>query len=201
MTRSLVIFLHGVHASGDDLAPLARIFGQFLPNADFVSPDAPERTPVGYQWFDLDGVTPQNRAQRVIDARAKFDALLTKICEAHGAKGAYERIALVGFSQGSIMTYDALASGRWPVAAAVAFSGRYAPIPDEKPVKTPLLIIHGRNDATVPVEHARRLYGAAGEPRRLIELPDQDHSFTGCAGRFVPAVAEWLAGTVFASRL
>lgn len=65
----------------------------------------------------------------------------------------------------------------------------------------PLLIIHGRNDATVPVEHARRLYGAAGEPRRLIELPDQDHSFTGCAGRFVPAVAEWLAGTVFASRL
>lgn len=150
MTRSLVIFLHGVHASGDDLAPLARIFGQFLPNADFVSPDAPERTPVGYQWFDLDGVTPQNRAQRVIDARAKFDALLTKICEAHGAKGAYDRIGLVGFSQGSIMTYDALASGRWPVAAAVAFSGRYAPIPDEKPVKTPLLIIHGAEDQVIP---------------------------------------------------
>lgn len=156
MTRSLVIFLHGVNASGDDLAPLARMFAQFLPNTDFASPDAPEPTPIGYQWFSLEGVTPQNRAQRVIDARPAFDRLLEKICADHGLKGAYDRIGLVGFSQGSIMIYDALASGRWPVAAAVAFSGRYAPLAEEKPVTTPLLILHGGEDSVIPYQESEQ---------------------------------------------
>jgi len=35
----------------------------------------------------------------------------------------------------------------------------------------PLLLIHGDADASVPVEHARRLFAAAGEPRSLWTLP------------------------------
>ena len=39
----------------------------------------------------------------------------------------------------------------------------------------PLLIIHGDADASVPVEHARRLFAAAGEPRHLWTLPGVGH--------------------------
>jgi putative redox protein len=62
---------------------------------------------------------------------------------------------------------------------------------------TPLMIIHGMEDATVPVEQGRQLFFAAGEPKRLLLLPDHGHSFTGCAERFVPAVADWLTQEVF----
>lgn len=39
----------------------------------------------------------------------------------------------------------------------------------------PLLLIHGEADASVPVEHARRLFAAAGEPRSLWTLPGVGH--------------------------
>jgi dipeptidyl aminopeptidase/acylaminoacyl peptidase len=47
----------------------------------------------------------------------------------------------------------------------------------------PLLIIHGDADASVPVEHARRLFAAAGEPRSLWTLPGVGHVGAYFAGR------------------
>ena len=62
---------------------------------------------------------------------------------------------------------------------------------------TPLLIIHGLEDDTVPVEHGRQLFAAAGQPKQLLLLPNQGHSFTGCSERFVPCIAEWLKRQIF----
>jgi dipeptidyl aminopeptidase/acylaminoacyl peptidase len=42
----------------------------------------------------------------------------------------------------------------------------------------PLLILHGSADELVPVEHARQLYEAALEPKRLELLPGADHVFS-----------------------
>jgi dipeptidyl aminopeptidase/acylaminoacyl peptidase len=39
----------------------------------------------------------------------------------------------------------------------------------------PLLLIHGDKDDLVPVEHARRLYELAGEPKELVIIPDAGH--------------------------
>ncbi len=61
----------------------------------------------------------------------------------------------------------------------------------------PVLIIHGAADVTVPVEHARQLFDAAGEPKRLLLLPDHGHSFIGCGDRFIPTVVDWLWQQVF----
>src|SRR5690606_3449788 len=44
-------------------------------------------------------------------------------------------------------------------------------------VKCPLLIIHGENDATVPLSAARRLAEAAGNKAQLHLLPGGDHVF------------------------
>ena len=73
---SLVVFLHGVGASGADLAPLAEPLSAFLPSAAFVAPDAPARFDGGgpaRQWFSVSGVTAANRAERVEQARDGFD--------------------------------------------------------------------------------------------------------------------------------
>lgn len=127
MKRDLVIPLNGVGSNGADLATLADAFRHALSGAEYAAPVAP--LPLGHglgrQWFSVDGLTETNRPERVA-ARASFDKMLSDIIATHGFIDRPERIALVGFSQGSIMALDALASGRRPVAATVAFSGRLA---------------------------------------------------------------------------
>ena len=54
--RSVVVFLHGYGANGDDLLGLAEPLSEHLPDTLFVSPDAPENctgSPLGFQWFPI----------------------------------------------------------------------------------------------------------------------------------------------------
>jgi len=159
MRRNLVILLHGVGSNGNNLMPLAKAWARVLPNTDFVSPDGPELFGhgEGRQWFSVNGVTEANRPERVVDARATFDRVLKGIIDAHGQTDHLDRVALVGFSQGSIMALDALASGRWPVAAVVAFSGRLAsPLPLTPSPSTRALLIHGDADPVMPLAGSER---------------------------------------------
>ena len=55
----------------------------------------------------------------------------------------------------------------------------------------------GTADVTVPIEHARQLFAAANEPKRLLLLPDHGHSFIGAGDRFIPTVVDWLWQQVF----
>ena len=61
----------------------------------------------------------------------------------------------------------------------------------------PILLVHGLEDDTVPVEHGRRLYSSASMPKKLLLLPDVKHTFTGMANRFVPELTAWLTNEVF----
>ena len=153
MSRNLVIFLHGVGSSGANLAPLGEAWASALPDTDFAAPDAPFAADMGHgrQWFSIAGVTEANRSGRVFAARASFDATLKAIVDAHGLSNRLDRVALVGFSQGSIMALDALVSGRWPVAGIVAFSGRLAaPEPYSPATGTKALLVHGDADHIMP---------------------------------------------------
>lgn len=155
MTDGLVILLHGVGSSGDDLAGLGAHWAQTLPGMRFASPDAPHHFEhgAGWQWFSLAGVTPENRPARVAAAREAFDATIAAILEQHQMQDRLDRVVLVGFSQGSIMALDALVSGRWPVGGIVAFSGRLSsPLPHTPPLTTPVLLIHGSADGVIPQE-------------------------------------------------
>ncbi|AMG56780.1 alpha/beta hydrolase [Pantoea vagans] len=168
MAKALVIFLHGVGSNGDDLAPIGRHWETLLPDVVFASPNAPERFPAGFgwQWFSLTDVTPENRPGRVRAARAAFDATLNEIVVQHGFADRWQDVVLVGFSQGSIMALDALASGRYPLAGVVAFSGRLAVDGELTPqAHVPALLIHGQADEVIPWQEsesaAARLRAAA----------------------------------------
>ena len=66
-------------------------------------------------------------------------------------------------------------------------------IPD---VRAPLLVIAGTRDRIVPLEHSRRLFDAAAEPRRFVAIEDADHNDLALlAGeQLVSEVTRWLVG-------
>jgi phospholipase/carboxylesterase len=180
----LIIMLHGVGSNGNDLAPLADAWKATLPGAVFVSPNAPERSSFGsgYQWFSVAGVTEDNRSGRIRDARPSFDATISAIIEENGFSGRLDRVAFVGFSQGTIMSLDAVASGRWPVGAVVGFSGRLAsPLPLQPATATPILLIHGSSDPVIPAAETTRAAAALealGMKVETVILPGLPHTIS-----------------------
>lgn len=186
MSPSLVLFLHGVGSRGADLAPLGESWRVLLPGATFVSPDAPfpfEFGGAGRQWFSVKGVTEANRPERILAAREAFDAVLGAALDEHGFANKLDRVALVGFSQGTIMALDALASGRWPVAAVVGFAGRLAsPEPLSPSAGTKTLLVHGDADQVMPVQ----LIDDAQQTLRQLGVSVEAHKLPGVSHTISP---------------
>ena len=192
---SLIIFLHGVGSRGEDLLPLAGPLRHALPATDFAAPDAPFPFPygMGHQWFSIAGVTEENRAGRIDDARADFDRVIQETIEKHGFTDKLDRVALAGFSQGTIMALDALVSGRRPVGAIVGFSGRLGSLPPFSPaISTPVLLVHGSADTVIPaaetVKAAATLQNLGVDVESRI-LPGLEHTISAegieLAGEFI----------------
>jgi fermentation-respiration switch protein FrsA (DUF1100 family) len=59
-------------------------------------------------------------------------------------------------------------------------------------VKVPLLILHGEQDAVVPVAMGRELARLANEPKRLVTFPDGGHTVDG--EESLAAMRSWMRG-------
>ncbi len=167
--KSLIVFLHGYGADGDDLIGLARFWGPALPDAAFVSPHAPEAcadVPSGRQWFPLAGVDPQKLREGVTAARPELDAFLDAELAGHGLGD--KALALVGFSQGTMMALHVGPRRQNALAGIVGYSG-LLPGPEtitaEAKHKPPILLVHGDADPLIPAMAtyaAVRVLGEAG---------------------------------------
>jgi phospholipase/carboxylesterase len=156
-TRSAVVFLHGYGADGSDLLGLAEPLVPHLPDTLFLAPDAPDRctvNPMGWQWFPIpwiDGSSEAASAEGMARAVADLDAWLDGVLEAEGLTPA--QLALVGFSQGTMMALHVAPRRAAPVAGVVGFSGRLlAPerLAAEAVSRPPVLLVHGDADDVVP---------------------------------------------------
>lgn len=153
--RQLVVFLHGYGSNGDDLISLAPYWADLMPDAAFVSPNAPfpcEMNPFGgFQWF---GLEERNAARMLEGTRAaarSLDAFLDARLAALGLDES--RLALVGFSQGTMMALHVGPRRAAAPAAIVGYSGALiAPdaLAGEITARPPVLLVHGTGDQVVP---------------------------------------------------
>ena len=163
--KQLFILLHGVGATSSDLLPLAKKLGNVFPRAAFLLPDGSfpfEGGGNGRQWFPINRVTEENRVARVAGAIPPLHTLVKNAQDRF--KVLQSDTALVGFSQGAIMALEFSVLHDGGVGRVLAFSGRFAKLPEKAPELTTLHLLHGEDDPVIPVEHARAAY------ERLMEL-------------------------------
>lgn len=178
--KSLIIFFHGIGASGAQLMPLATSWRSSLPQSHFAAPDAPFTHWRGHQWFRIDGnpLAPEN----IRLARDGFDNTVSDIMRKEGFEVMHDRVAFVGVSQGAIVALDAVATGRWKVGALVSFAGLLPPTQVSPQSKaTPILLPHGEDDRTIPPmasTMAASQLGAAGFKVELDILPSVGHTIS-----------------------
>ncbi|MHB8529666.1 MAG: alpha/beta hydrolase [Caulobacteraceae bacterium] len=149
---SLVIFLHGYGSNGADLIGLAPYWRGLLPATTFVAPDAPEPcpgAPGGFQWWGIPSLDRGSRAAGAARAAPALEAFIDAELARWGLGEG--RLALVGFSQGTMMALHV--GPRRAVAGIVGYSGMLA---DEAalaqaPGRPPVLLVHGDADPMIPV--------------------------------------------------
>ena len=158
--RQLVVFLHGYGADGNDLIALGQEWQPLLPDAAFVSPNAPELctgAPMGRQWFALTMRDLGERWRGVNKTAPLLDAFLDAELARRSLPGS--ALALVGFSQGTMMALHVGLRRALSPTAIVGYSGLYVtPEGKDGPARAqaeirsrpPVLLVHGDRDDLIP---------------------------------------------------
>jgi len=171
----LVVFLHGVGSDGYDLIGLSNEIATSLPNAIFLSPNAPfpyEAYSMGYQWFSLSDYSPDKLYQGIKIALPILKSYIDENLAKYNL--GYKDLVLIGFSQGTMMALQL--APRLPEAcfAVIGFSGALVnPVALEQEIKSkpPICLIHGDVDQVVPASQHRLSIRALNS----MNIPLQDH--------------------------
>lgn len=152
--KQIVLLLHGYGSDGHDMITLASAWQQSLPDALFLAPHAPQRCDggSGYQWWGLEALNPQTLAAGAALAAPCINAFLDRKLQQYALSDA--DVALVGFSQGTMMALHVGLRRSGRVAAIVGYSGMLTASDDlhiEKMAKPPVLLVHGASDPMIPV--------------------------------------------------
>ncbi len=177
--KSLVVFVHGYGADGNDLIGIGREWARELPHTAFVSPHAPHPcagAPMGRQWFPLTMRDPHEFSRGAATARPALDTFLDAELARHRLDES--ATALVGFSQGTMMALHVGPLREKQLAGILGYSGLLADPaalragPVQKP---PVMLIHGEADDLIPVAAVF----AAAQGLAAAEIPVEWHISTG----------------------
>ncbi len=155
----LLLLLHGVGSNEHDLFGLAPMLD---PRFVVVSLRAPNTlAPGSYAWFHVE-FTPQGSLINPAEAEQSRQILIETIQQAVAAFGANpQRVYLMGFSQGAIMSASVALTRPDLVAGAVLMSGRILPeiqprmVEPEQLTGLPILAVHGSADTVLPIHNGR----------------------------------------------
>jgi len=183
--RQLVVFLHGYGADGNDLIEIGRAWQPLMPDAAFVSPHAPRpcgQAPMGREWFPLTFRDLNERWTGVNAAAPVLDAFLDAELQRHNLPGS--ALALVGFSQGTMMSLHVGLRRAEAPAAIVGYSGMLVTPESDAEMerfaadiraRPPVLLVHGDSDDLIPVQ---ALFHAA-QGLAALDVPVEFHISAG----------------------
>jgi phospholipase/carboxylesterase len=179
--QQLVVLCHGLGADGHDVIDLAPTWSHALPDALFVSVDAPfvHDSGFGRQWWSVADRTPS-----VMEAGARrAAAFLDRFIDAELARRDLpaDAYALMGFSQGAMTVLFTGLRHVPPPRAILAYSGALISpetLASEMTGRPPVLLVHGEDDEAVPVSRSRDAEAAlraAGVPVEATYIPRLGH--------------------------
>ncbi|MCB2090717.1 MAG: alpha/beta hydrolase [Alphaproteobacteria bacterium] len=163
----LVILCHGYGSNGDDLMGLVPHLRHVMPNAVYISPNAPELcygAPNGYQWFALSTLSREERLVGTLKAAPILDHFIDQELKRYGLEN--KDLVLIGFSQGTMMALHVGLRRKSDIAGIIGFSGAMT-LPEnwenEITSKPPVVLIHGDMDNVVPVEMMHQAFIALND--------------------------------------
>ena len=164
--RQLVVFLHGYGADGNDLIDIGRAWQDLLPDAAFASPHAPRpcgQAPVGREWFPLTFRNPEERWAGANQAAPILESFLNN--ELNRRDLLPGALALVGFSQGTMMALHVGLRRAVAPAGIVGYSGMLV-MPEKVELDAFAAEIRSRPQSRVPSRllNKPRGHGRYSEP-------------------------------------
>ena len=200
--KEVVIWLHGLGASGHDFVPIVPMLRR--PQTKFVFPHAPRRAvtinmgmvmPSWYDILHLEAGSNRESEAEVLQSTSQINALI----EAELKRGvAPQQMILAGFSQGGAM---ALHTGvRYPktlggIMVLSAYELRAHTREKEATAanqSTPMLFCHGRQDAVVPMARGQAAFNTYNQGGRDALWEDYPMGHEVC-GAEVNDIAQWFA--------
>jgi phospholipase/carboxylesterase len=181
--KQLIVFLHGWGADGENLISLAGPLSHLFPEAHFLAPNAPDACEAGgpgYQWFSLMERTPEMMLNGANAALAPLQHYLDHHLKRHNLSE--ENLAIIGFSQGTMMGLHTALRREKPVAALVGFSGALVGAENLRVdirSRPPVCLIHGTEDYVVPfmaLEHAQNTLHDLDVPVEAHARPGLEHA-------------------------
>ena len=152
--EKLVIFCHGYGANGQDLLGVGLNWQLEMPTVAYFSPDAPHKSPGmpgGRQWWDIAGFSMEEQERGVTAAAPILNMFIDQTLEEAGLDES--DLALVGFSQGTMLSLFVGLQRQTQLACIIGYSGAVA-APDllAANIKTrpPVLLVHGDMDHMIP---------------------------------------------------
>jgi phospholipase/carboxylesterase len=169
----LIVLLHGVDSTPDDMAPLRARLAADLPGALIEAPAAP-----GRQWFSIDGIADgAGDSERAARTRAALPALVATVhaLQRQHGKAPHDTV-LVGFSQGASMALAAC--GQMLLASrVVAIAGRCLPLPERWDARVAVRLVRRRRRARPGAAHRASAHAAPrGAGRACRDLGPARHN-------------------------
>ena len=155
--RQGIILCHGYGGDGKDISSLAINWRRFLPDAIFLCPNAPEIctvNPQGYQWFDLTSEEEEVILEKSLMAEEKLNTFLDQVFDNFQLEPT--NLALVGFSQGCMMSIQVGLKKKEQINCIIGYSGK---VINQKHLsnninsKPKIFLMHGENNTIVPPTH------------------------------------------------
>ena len=155
--RQVIVLCHGYGGDGKDISTLAINWQRFIPDAIFLCPNAPEVctvNPRGYQWFDLTSEKEEIILEKSLLAEEKLSTFLDPVFDNHQLEP--NNLALVGFSQGCMISIQTGLKKKEQINCIVGYSGK---VINQKHLsnninsKPKIFLMHGENDTIVSPTH------------------------------------------------